>query len=505
MFTDPYGLVGQVLDGQFRVDRHIGEGGFSVVYRGTHVGLSEPIAIKCLKLPAVLGSALVESFVRRFRDESRLHYKLSQGNLHIVRSVGSGTTLAPATGALVPYTVLEWLEGHSLADEFAQRHAAGQRGRSLREVVQLLDSAIDALAFAHAQGVIHRDLNPGNFFLAKTPSGVKVKILDFGVAKVMADSALAMGPTQQTVGNMRMFAPAYGAPEQFDERLGAIGPWTDVYTVALVVLEALRDHTVMDGEHLGDFVGKALDEEKRPTPRALGIAVGDATERLFGRALAVDPSKRPRDAGEFWGMLKNAMQVDARSGRAPHADPTAAADDGPSTLRVNPSMMAGTVRMDRPRSASDLLAATPLPSQVAPPASQFTPRPSPAPAAMPQSSPSGFNSTLHMPGRPSQTPGTPLPPQPSGAAPLALQSTLLHPSAVTPVPAPVFSPQFSPGAAPPQGGPLGPVPVAGPVIVHSRRSPVLAFVLVALALLVVAGASVGAFYLYTAYRAHALP
>jgi len=289
--SDPFGLVGQVLDGQFRVDRHVGEGGFSVVYRGTHVGLSEPIAIKCLKLPAALGSALVESFVRRFRDESRLHYKLSQGNLHIVRSMASGTTIAPATSALVPYTVLEWLEGHSLADEFNRRRDAGLHGRPLREVVQLLDSAIDALAYAHAQGVIHRDLNPGNFFLARTASGVKLKILDFGVAKVLADSAIAMGPTAQTVGNMRMFAPAYGAPEQFDDRLGAIGPWTDVYTVALVVLEALSDRTVMDGEHLGEFAMKSLDETRRPTPRALGIAVGDAIEKLFAKALAVDPSR----------------------------------------------------------------------------------------------------------------------------------------------------------------------------------------------------------------------
>ena len=97
---DPFGLVGQVLDGQYRVEKYVGEGGFSVVYRGTHIGLSEPIAVKCLKLPPALGSALVESFVKRFRDESRIHYKLSQGNLHIVRSIASGTTIAPTTSAL---------------------------------------------------------------------------------------------------------------------------------------------------------------------------------------------------------------------------------------------------------------------------------------------------------------------------------------------------------------------------------------------------------------------
>ena len=122
---DPFGLLGQVLDGHFRVERCVGEGGFSIVYKGTHIGLSEPIAVKCLKLPAALGSAIVDSFVKRFRDESRLQYKLSQGNLYVVRSIASGTTIAPATSALVPYTVLEWLDGRSLATEFDDRRERG--------------------------------------------------------------------------------------------------------------------------------------------------------------------------------------------------------------------------------------------------------------------------------------------------------------------------------------------------------------------------------------------
>ena len=92
--ADPFGLIGQVLDGQFRVDKFVGEGGFSIVYRGHHAGLNEPIAIKCLKLPPTLGSALVESFIRRFRDESRIHYRLSQGNLAIARSIASGSGFA---------------------------------------------------------------------------------------------------------------------------------------------------------------------------------------------------------------------------------------------------------------------------------------------------------------------------------------------------------------------------------------------------------------------------
>jgi serine/threonine protein kinase len=339
--ADPFGLVGQVLDGHFRVERCVGEGGFSIVYKGTHVGLSEPIAIKCLKLPQALGSALVESFIKRFRDESRLHYRLSQGNLHIARSIASGTTVAPTTSALVPYTVLEWLDGRPLADEFDERRARGLRGRPLADLVKLLDSAIDALAYAHAQGVVHRDLNPGNLFLAKTPSGTKLKVLDFGVAKIMADSALAMGSAARTLGNMRIFTPAYGAPEQFDDRLGAIGPWTDVYAVALVVLEGLTDRTVMEGEHIGELATMALDAARRPTPRALGVPVGDRVQEVFGTAVAIAPDQRPRDAGEFWGMLKNAMAADKASGSLPHAD-LPRRSQPPSTLRMSEPVPEGS-------------------------------------------------------------------------------------------------------------------------------------------------------------------
>ena len=105
--------------------------------------------------------------------------------------------------------------------------------------LRVLDTAVDAVAYAHAQGVVHRDLNPGNFFLARTSSGVRLKVLDFGVAKVMADSVLAM-PSARTVGNLRMFAPGMRARNNSTISTGAVGPWTDVYALALVTLGAPR-------------------------------------------------------------------------------------------------------------------------------------------------------------------------------------------------------------------------------------------------------------------------
>jgi serine/threonine-protein kinase len=307
--SDPFGLVGQVLDGQFRVDKLVGEGGFSAVYRGHHQGLDEPIAIKCLKLPAALGTSLVDTFVQRFRDESRILYRLSQGNLNVVRSIAAGTTQAPATGALVPYMVLEWLDGRSVQSDFTVRRTSGEKGRSIEAVVRLFDSAADGLAYAHMQGVAHRDLNPGNLFLANTHHGVKMKVLDFGVAKLMHDGALDMGPRAQTVGQIKIFAPAYGAPEQFDDRIGAVGSASDVYSFALILLEALRDRNVVEGTHLGEFAQTTCDPERRPTPRALGIDVPDEIEQAFARAVALDPARRWHNAGDFWQSLTIALKL----------------------------------------------------------------------------------------------------------------------------------------------------------------------------------------------------
>src|ERR1700722_13013279 len=118
---DPFGFTGELIDGQIRVGDPIGEGGFSVVYRGEHLGLNESVAIKALKLPAGLSPPMIEAIVERFRAESRISYRLSQGNLDIVRSISSGTAHSPKTGVLVPYIALEWLDGPALSKELKAR------------------------------------------------------------------------------------------------------------------------------------------------------------------------------------------------------------------------------------------------------------------------------------------------------------------------------------------------------------------------------------------------
>ena len=309
--------------------------GFSVVYRGTHVGLDEPIAIKCLKLPAALGSALVESFVRRFRDESRLHYKLSQGNLahrpeHRQRhdDRAGDERARPVHG---PRVARGPLAGATSSTSGATRACSG---RPLREVVALLDSAVDALAYAHAQGVVHRDLNPGNLFLgAHARRASSSRSSTSASAKVMADSAIAHGPdgadgrqrpdVRAGVRRARAVRRSRRRDRPVDRRLR---------DRARRPRGAHRPHR--DRRRAPRRVRDEGARRRAPPHSARARASPWATRRRRSslQALALDPSRRPRDAGELWGMLKHAMQVDARSGRLPHAE--LATIDAPSTLRM---------------------------------------------------------------------------------------------------------------------------------------------------------------------------
>ncbi len=296
---DPFDLVGDVIDGQFRVDAVAGEGGLSVVYRGWHQSVAATVAIKCLNLPATLDPSLIEPFVQSFREGTKIQYRLSRGNLNIAQSLASGSTLAPRTGNLIPYLVREWLEGQSLASYLAERRAKKLGGLKLDEVIALLDGAADGLGFAHAQGVAHHAVNPSNLFVVQTNGRPGVKILDFGLAKAASDPAVQMP-------GLRVLLPEYAAPEQIDRQLGEPGPWTDVYSLALITMEALLGAPV--------FVSKEgapaaqIDPVLRPSARIAGLGLRSAVRDVLGRAVALEPKKRPATAGEFWSALKSAAR-----------------------------------------------------------------------------------------------------------------------------------------------------------------------------------------------------
>ena len=304
--VDPFDLAGVVIDAKYRVEHVVGEGGFGVVYRGVHEGFDAPVAIKCLKLPPHFDVAAQDDLVRRLREEGRLLMKLSQRTPGIVQALDVGSFVTPR-GARVPYLVLEWLAGRPLTAEIARRSRGGSPGLSLREAMMLLEPAVKAIGLAHEERIAHRDLKPDNLFLVEHGSNVTTKVLDFGIAKVFAD---APSPGEATTGaGPSTFTPAYGAPEQFDKKYGATGPWTDVFALALVLVELLTLHRALAGDNLAELFLASLDPARRPTPRAHGLIVPEPIERVFVRALAVDPSARIATATAFWRELEVAVEL----------------------------------------------------------------------------------------------------------------------------------------------------------------------------------------------------
>jgi len=308
MDGDPFDLVGDVLDGQFRVDAFAGEGDLSVVYRGHHIGVDATVAIKCLNLPSTLDPALVQPLVESFREASRLHYRLARGNMNIAQSIAAGQTIAPRTGTTVPYLVREWFEGESLSSELGRRRAEGKKGRTVDEAFALLEPAVDGMAYAHRHDVVHLAFSPSNLFLAKQDDKRSLKLLDFGVARALNELESDVPLDSRPPAGLRVLFPAYAAPEQLDRSVGDVGPWTDVYAIALVVMEVLSDRAVMEGSETGALVDRALDEKKRPTPQAHGLRLSRNLDIVLARAVARAPEKRQKDAGALWNDLKSAMR-----------------------------------------------------------------------------------------------------------------------------------------------------------------------------------------------------
>jgi serine/threonine protein kinase len=280
---DPFQLCGTTIEGKYRIGSVVGDGGFGVVYRGIHTGFGEPIAVKCLKLPLTLDAKQREGFLEQLRDEGRLLHRLSKATPGIVQALDVG---AVTTGAgWVPYLVLEWLEGETLADHLAKRAGAPY---PVEEAVRLLEPAARALSVAHAMKVAHRDVKPHNLFVTEVGGAATLKVLDFGIAKVLTDYTTFTSALDATKQTPTAFTPRYGAPEQFNKQRGASGPWTDVFALGLILVELLTGKKALEGDD--------------PT---------------FTEALAIEPKNRYADAGELLEALLAAVGLSPAAAMRP--------------------------------------------------------------------------------------------------------------------------------------------------------------------------------------------
>jgi len=266
---------GDVIGGRFALLSPVGSGGMGTVFRATDRSTGEPVAVKVLR-------AVDATQTRRFEREAELLRDLVHPG--IVRYVAHGRD-----GELEPYLVMEWLEGEDLGRRFERA------GLEAREAVAVVSHAAEALAFAHAKGVIHRDLKPPNIFLAGGDLG-RVKLLDFGVARV------AGGGRQATVAGTVVGTPGYMAPEQ---ARGApdVDARADVFALGCVLFEALTGRPAFQGAHAMAILAKILLEDA-PRLADLRPELPADLGALIARLLAKDPAERPADAAALLAALR---------------------------------------------------------------------------------------------------------------------------------------------------------------------------------------------------------
>jgi len=314
LLTDTLQIVGRTIADKYAVESVVGEGGFATVYRAMHVIWKRPVALKVFKALGDFSEKDRQKLLDEFVQEGALLADLSTRTAAIVQARDIGMMQTPK-GEHIPYMVLEWLEGATLETVLADEKTKGLPPRDMRTAIHLLDPAAEALALAHRKGIAHRDVKPGNVFVLGDPRGdCTVKILDFGIAKVVSDAQKMAGSFTKTSGQVTSFTPAYGAPEQFSRTHGATGPWTDVFSLALIATEIATGREPLEGDDFLQLAFSSANPDRRPTPRTLGAQVTDEVEQVFRKALSVKPSERFQSGGDFWNALRQASKLDPMRG-----------------------------------------------------------------------------------------------------------------------------------------------------------------------------------------------
>ena len=317
-------IVGTVV-GNYRIVSQIGAGGMGMVWLGEHKLLGSRAAIKVL-LPAM---SVQQTMVDRFFDEARAATRIQDPGIVTVIDFGWHEGAA--------YIVMEHLRGESLAARLGMGKVPPV------QALRVIQQCAIAMAAAHARGIIHRDLKPDNVFLVAdqaVPGGERIKILDFGIAKLLDDGT---DPNhQRTVTGVIMGTPAFMSPEQC-RGAGGTDHRTDIYALGCVLFNLLCGRPPFIAPTPGDMIVCHI-EHAPPAPSSLVPGLPPAVDALVLKCLAKSPGARfatmtelARAAAEVTGENKSIATMPPL-----HASSAAA---GPQTVETNmPSPQMTTLR-----------------------------------------------------------------------------------------------------------------------------------------------------------------
>jgi serine/threonine protein kinase len=275
--------LGKILAGKYRIDGFLKRGGMGSVYRGTHVMLDKPVAIKLIK-PELVTS---EDTIRRFQREARAASQLSHPNIVAVYDLGQAED-----GML--YIAMELVSGESLKD-----HVKKQGPMEPHRATRIVKAIASALALAHQNNIIHRDLKPQNIMMTRDNEGREIpKLLDFGIAKTFDPDSPALTSTGMVLGTPQYMSPEQAAGKPVDAR-------ADLYSLGIIFYEMLAGKVPFDDPSIPAILVKHLNEmPKRPSE--LREDLPSSLEQIVLRCLEKDPEKRFAGAEEFSSALASA-------------------------------------------------------------------------------------------------------------------------------------------------------------------------------------------------------
>jgi serine/threonine-protein kinase len=279
------------MAGNYRLVARLGSGGMGDVYKAVHATIGSRVAIKVLHADASRHAGDEERFLREAQAVNKIDHD------GVVKVLDAGRL---DNGR--PFLVMELLDGASLAQR------AGRLG--VVAACRIMIDVLDAIAAAHAVGVVHRDLKPPNIF--RTKSGRTV-VLDFGVAKLLAPDSVRLTVTGAAVGT-----PHYMAPEQIRD---TVGPSADVYAAGVVLYELLCGRLPFDGESALEVMNSHLQREP-VAPRTLRGDIPAAVQDVVMKALAKDTAHRFPSAVAMRDALRDAISEESAAATMRSGAPT---------------------------------------------------------------------------------------------------------------------------------------------------------------------------------------